>query len=218
MKNPFGKRVKTKITSIDITYMGDEHRLNGLETNEPIFEVRIPFENKEIESGALEEIKKPDLHIDAVKIGKPFDLVSISPEPPIVVQYKKQTELVLKIKAPEIAYTGPLSIGFIANAKDIVHISINKIILRKGERSATIESVIDTQVQKGQVIKQDIQASALLSQGEQVTNVSASAPFAIVKTSPDVPFKINRQGSYIISLFIKVPNFSYAGPLEVEFK
>ncbi len=212
------KGAKISITSIELNYMGYAHRLDGFETEQEVFEIRLPFKNKEsVASSFDKDIKKPDMRVDEIRVGKPFELVGVTPSLPIVVHYKESTEIKLKIKAPKISYSGPLLISLISNDY-MAHISISEIVAKKGSKSVVLDSSIHMYVPKGEIIKQDIQAYKLMEPDEKVSKITIEKPFQIVKTNPSAPFKVEKKNSYVISLYIKMPEFDYAGPMEIIFE
>ncbi|MEM3781638.1 MAG: hypothetical protein QXT43_01590 [Candidatus Micrarchaeaceae archaeon] len=216
----FGKKGRAaEITSININYMGEVHQLNGLKLAQKEFEVKVPIHNKTASNLDVVGIKKPELRIDVVSAKAPFELVSVAPQLPITVPYMKSAELVIRLRAPDVSYTGPLYLIMQANTPDAVHIGISNIILHSAGKSYPIEdSARSFYVSKGDPIKQDVQLLSILHEGEEVKAVKANAPFSVLKTEPQTPFKITNKNSFIISMYLKPPDYNYAGPLEITFE
>ncbi len=207
---------KANITSISINYMGSTHQLQGMKVFDSEFELRIPFKNKTA-SDLPEDIKRPDLRIDDIQVQSPFKLIDVKPQLPIVVPYGESTEILLKLKAPEIAYTGPLFLNMLAKSPDSIHVSISHVLLSKDEKSYEVESSQRSMyLQKGEVFRQDVQVMSVLDKGESISRVEVNKPFSLVKTEPQLPLNCDKD-SIVLSLFLKAPEFSYAGPLEVDF-
>ncbi|MEM0074378.1 MAG: hypothetical protein QXX70_00580, partial [Candidatus Micrarchaeaceae archaeon] len=109
--------------------MNEVHQLQGLKVVQKEFEIRIPFHNKTASDLDIDNIKRPDLRIDAISVKAPFTLVSVSPSLPIIISYMQSTEIVLRLRAPDVAYSGPLFLEMQAKTPDAVHISINRVKL-----------------------------------------------------------------------------------------
>ncbi|MGC8676208.1 MAG: hypothetical protein ACP5T3_01680 [Candidatus Micrarchaeia archaeon] len=219
IKSLFAKHYAASITSVNISYMNDVHQLPGLKPLRKEFELRVPFRNKTASDLADDTVKRPDLRIDAISVKQPFALLGVLPSLPIILQYGQSTELVLRLKAPDVAYTGPLFIDMQAKMPDSLHIGISSVKLSSNGRTYALDdSAKSLYISKGDAIKQDVQALAILHEGDEVKEVSANAPFAVLKTSPQVPFKVNSSNSMIISVYLKAPDYNYSGPLELTFK
>ena len=207
------------LTSINLKFGADVHALGGRELNEQVFDLDIPFKNT-IGSGLLpDNLKGPSVTINGITVEKPFELLSISPKPPISVGYLSSTLFKMKLRAPMLNYTGPLSITFVTDGSDNVNIDVKKITLVDGGRRADIEDTTANMIlKKSQIVRRDIQAYKILKYGRTVSGISINKPFEVVSTEPAVPFAVDRNDSYIIKIFIKCPEFNYAGPMEISFK
>ncbi|MGC8628904.1 MAG: hypothetical protein ACP5T4_01705 [Candidatus Micrarchaeia archaeon] len=210
----FGGKHVANITSIKINYMNSVHELPGMKVKDKEFELKIPFKNKS--AGELpSEIKRPDLRIDEISVQNPFQLLDVSPQLPIVLHQGESTEITLKLKAPELAYSGPLLLNMQAKSQNAVHISISSIKLAREGRSVEIEgSSRSLYIEKGEVFKQDLQVRSVLHEGEMLNGIQVSKPFEFVKAGTALPVKVLGD-SFVISVFIKAPDYNYSGPLEI---
>jgi hypothetical protein len=106
------KAPTTLITSVSIKYMGEKHGLEGMSTNRSVFELKIPFQNKRGGDMLADNLKRPELRVEAVKVSTPFELVGVSPRLPISVKYRESALIRLSIRAPEYGYAGPIELSF----------------------------------------------------------------------------------------------------------
>lgn len=208
----------TAITSISINYMGDKHGLDGMQVHEKVFELSIPFQNKTGSDLLDESLKRPDLRIEGISVSKPFELVDVTPKPPIVVKYKEGIKIGLRIRAPDIPYTGPMSVSLGEKESGMVRVEIQQILaVRNGGKVMLEEAPSVLSVQKGQVLKRDVQLYKVMKYGDEVKGIAVNAPFVFSGSEPKVPFSIDKEGSYIISVIVLAPDANYAGPLEITF-
>ncbi len=207
------------LTSINLKLGADVHALNGREITEEVFRLDIPFQNK-IGSGLLpSHLKGPDMTINDILVEKPFELLESSPKTPLNVPYMASMPFSLRIRAPKGSYSGPLSITFDTDSKDNVNIDVKKMTLIDGQRTADIEDTATNMIlKKSQIIRRDIQVYKILKYGRRVEKVEINKPFEVVSTDPATPFTVDRKDSYIIKIFLKCPDFNYAGPMEITFK
>jgi len=206
------------LTSINLKFGADVHAIAGREIKEQVFRLEIPFQNK-IGSGLLpDNLKGPEITINDVLIERPFELVDASPKTPLNVAYMSRTVFKLQIKGPP-SYTGPLSITFSTDSKDNVNIDVEKVTLIDGDRRADVEdTAVNMILKKSQIVRRDVQVYKILKYGRTVEKVGINKPFEIVSSDPPFPFTVDRKDSYIIKLYIKCPDFNYAGPMEISFK
>lgn len=209
---------KVTITSINLKFMGNAHGLDGMPLDKPEFELDIPFQNK-MGSGLLpDNLKGPPIKITKIIVAEPFKLLEVSPPLPIDIEYLGRVIFKMKIKAPDMTYEGPLAINFGNESSDSVVINIKKVMLHYKDRSVELEdSSIGATMQKSQLFKEGIQLYKVVSFGDTVNSVSVSKPFEIVSTDPKLPLKADKKDSYIISIYFKSPDFSYAGDLDINF-
>ena len=183
-----------------------------------MFEVRIPFQNKTGSDLLADNIKRPDLRVEDVNVSAPFELVDVDPKLPVSVAYRGSAEIRLRIRAPAVPYAGPLNITLGEKAGSMVRVEIQKIVGQaKGRKIDLEEAPSVLSVQKGQVLKRDIQLYKILGYGDAVSGISVSGPFVFSGSDPKPPFRIDKRSSFIVSVFVLAPDQSYAGPLEISF-
>ncbi len=204
---------RINITSVKINYMGAVHELEGLSTNDKEFDIRIPFKNR-ISSEMGDNVKKPDLRIDSISVNEPFELLHVSPELPISLPYGDSIMLVIKIKAPSLSYSGPLFLNMQVRSPELVHIGISTLRISMDGRNKELPIKRDIYIVKSDVFKQEVDLAGVVNSGESVNAIKASPPFEVSNTLPPLPFTL--QEGQKISIFIKAPNYNYAGPLELE--
>jgi hypothetical protein len=199
--------------------MGEMHSIGGKTVSERIFELSIPFQNK-IGSDLLPDmLKGPKLSLAKIEVSPPFQLIEFSPKLPLDIGFMDKAIFKLKIKAPDVTYEGPLTINFGNESKEVIAMSIDKIMLTAKGRTVDLEdSSMTMGMQKGQLFKKSIQLYKVFSYGDTVNAIEVSKPFELINTEPKLPFRLDTKDSYIASIYIKAPDFSYAGSLEVSFK
>lgn len=217
----FGKKksgTNITVTSINLRFMGNSHAIDGMHVTEAEFDVNIPFQNK-MGSGLLpDNMKGPKMVVSAITVADPFKLVHISPELPVEVEFMSKAMFRIRIRAPNITYEGPLSINFSNEASNSVTISLKKVTLHYKDRDVELEdSAVTSTMQKSQLFMEKIQLYKIISLGDVVNSVEVSRPFEIVSTDPKLPIKADRKDSYIVSLYMKCPDFGYAGDLDITF-
>lgn len=214
-RSPF----EIKITGVSIRFMGEVHGMKGLTVTDKTFYYELPFQNK-IGSDLLpEQVKGPPMKVSEIKVKEPFKLIEVSPTLPVSVPYLSRTMLRLKIEAPEVNYEGPLSIEVLSDSADKVSINIQKIMLHNGSTTVELEdSAIIFPMQRGQVFKKDVQLYKILPYKGRLSSVEVNEPFKVVSTEPGIPLVLDRKDSYVMSIFMKAPEFSYAGVLDLTFK
>ncbi len=210
------KTPRISITSVNIKFMGNSHGINGMDVDGDKFEMKIPFRNRMGSEHLPDNLRGPKVKISKVTVAEPFKLLGIEPALPVDVEYMSSVMFTLTIKPPEMKYEGPMEINFGNEPADTVNINIKKVVLHYKGHSADMESSeIVTNMQKFQLFRQNIQLYQIISLGDTVTHIEAGKPFEVVSTDPKLPIKADRKDSYIISLFIKGPDFSYAGNLDL---
>ncbi len=199
--------------------MGETHSLMGRDVREKVFEINLPFQNKIGNDLLPDMLKGPKLTLGRIDVSPPFQLLEVSPKPPVEIEYMAKTMFKLKIKAPDVTYEGPLAISFGNESKETVNINISRITLSSGETKVELEnSSMTVNMQKGQIFKRSVQLYKIMSFNDAIRGVSLNAPFELVSTDPKMPLKLDRKDSYIMDLFIKAPDFSYSGTLDLVFK
>ncbi len=207
------------ITSINLKFMGEMHSIGGKDVNERVFELSIPFQNK-IGSDLLPDmLKGPKMSLAKIEVSQPFQLVEFSPRLPLDIGFMDRVTFKLRIRAPDVTYEGPLTINFGNESKEVVAISIEKILLTgKGHTVELEDSAMAMGMQKGQIFKKSVQMYKVFSYGDTVRSIEVSKPFEVVNTEPKTPFRLDSKDSYIVGIYIKAPDFSYAGTLDIFFK
>ena len=207
------------LTSINLKLGSDVHAMGGREVESGVFSLDVPFRNR-VGSGLLpQNLKGPDMVISGISVDRPFELVGVEPEPPASVPYLGSATFHLRISAPMQNYSGPITITFLTDSSDNVNIDVKKLVLTRGARSADVEeSTGNMMLKKSQIIRRDIQAYKILGYGTDVKGITVNKPFEVVSTEPQVPFKIDRKDSYVVKVYVKCPDFSYAGPMEIGFE
>ncbi len=210
---------KVVITSINIKLGVDVHSLGRKELDREVFTLSIPFQNK-LGGGILpDNLKGPNMTVSEIKVDQPFELLDVSPVLPVEVGYMSRREFTLRIKAPAMNYEGPMMIRFGTESRDNVSINISRIMLFDGEKKVELESsATDMIIKKSQAFRRDVQLYKILGYGRTVDSIEVVAPFSLVDSDPRVPFKIDRKDSYVATLYIRCPEFNYAGELEIRFR
>lgn len=208
----------TSITAINISYMGDRHGLGGMQVAGDVFEIRIPFQNKTGSDMLADEVKRPDLRVESASVSQPFELIDVSPKLPVAVKYMASVVLVLKLRAPKVPYTGPMSVTLNEKAASVVRLEISKMAaIRNGQMTTLEEAPSIASVQKGQVLRRDVQLYSFMKYGDVVKGISVNKPFQMSGSEPKAPFTVDKEGSFIVSVYILAPEYGYAGPLELTF-
>lgn len=209
---------KVTITNISLRFMGKPHGIAGMEVTERVFELHIPFQNKMGSDLLPDNLRGPPIVLNSITVTEPFKLVDVDPKLPVEVPYMSKTRFTLRISAPDMAWEGPLSISFGNEPANNVAINVRRVVLHYEGRSAELEeSSIKTSMQKSQLFKQSLQLYQILSLGDTVSKVEVNAPFEIVSTDPKLPIKADKKDSYIMSIYMKCPESSYSGDLDIKF-
>ena len=206
------------LTSINLRFGSDVHALSGKEVEGQEFELEIPFKNT-MGSGLLpDHLKGPGIKITSISTDVPFQILSTEPKTPISVDYLSSLVFRVRLRSPTTNYTGPVTISFNTESGDNVNIDLNKVVLVDGTLRVDIEDTASNMIlKKSQIIRRDIQVYKILKYGRSVSAVKANDPFEVVSSEPSMPFIVDKKDSYVIKLYIKCPDFNYAGPLELSF-
>ena len=209
---------KVRITAVNVKFMGVSHALAGLDVAGREAELKIPFQNKMGNNLLPDNLKGPKAEISKISVMPPFTLESVSPALPVQVEFMSRVVFTIRIGVPDMSYEGPLQINFGNEAANSITISIRKVTLHRGDRHVELEeSGVTSSMQKSQLFRQNVQAYKILSFGDQVKNIVVNKPFEIVSTDPKLPLVADRKDSYIISLYMKCPEFNYAGDMDINF-
>ena len=210
-------RKKVTITGINLRFMGGSHQIKGMEVEADTFEIRIPFNNRIGNENLPDNLKGPKIVLSKITVEPPFRVIEISPALPAEVDYLGKVVFTLKIAAPDMNWEGPMNVSLTSEPSNNITISIKKVTLHHGERLVELEdSGVTSSMQKSQTFKQNLQLYKIISFGDEVNRIEVNEPFAVVSTEPVLPIKADRKDSYIISLYLKCPQFSYAGDLDIK--
>ncbi len=213
------KKFVSTITGISIKFLGETHTLPGLEIKNRKFDVSIPFQNKMGSSMLPDMLKVPPLTLEKIAVLPPFKLLGTEPSLPAKVDFMSKIIFKLKLEAPQSGYNGPLSVSFSNSSTDLITLSVNKVTVSSPSESVALDdSAFMLTVQKGQVFKKSMQLFKIYKFMDKVNLIEASKPFEIVNTVPQLPLTLDHKDSYIIDVYLKAPDFSYSGSLEIKFK
>ncbi len=214
-----GKESKPKIsvTSVNLKFMGNSHSLSGMQVGSEIFDYVIPFQNKMGNSLLPDNLKGPSMRLSSIVVSPPFKLLEVTPKLPVDVPYMSKISFTLRIQAPKVTYDGPISINFGNESTDNIALNVQKVVLLRNGKTVDLEnSEMVATMQKSQLFKKEIQLYKIISFKDTVNAIEVSKPFELVSVSPKLPITADKEDSYIISLFIKAPEFSYSGNIEIK--
>lgn len=215
-KPPKARKVTTSISNVNLKFMGAVHALEGLDTDSIVFEYKVPFQNR-IGEQIPDHIKGPEITINNISVSEPFELVSVEPVLPAKVPYRARADFTLWIKAPNVLYKGPLSISMSNDPTESIAVDVKGISLEYKDKQIELEqSAMASSMQKSQIFKKDIQLYKIAGLNDQIKSISVDAPFELVDTSPKLPILADKKDSYVVSLYIKAPESSYAGGLKIK--
>ncbi|MGC8651975.1 MAG: hypothetical protein ACP5UH_01855 [Candidatus Micrarchaeia archaeon] len=217
------KAARTEVTTLNLKWHGETHHAPGLKTSSNIFDVVIPFHNRQEGTDTLQQILKStvleDISVQEISVGAPFRLVGIEPRPPITIKYGNKVDFKLAIEAPPYSFKGPLEISFIENEPDKVRVEINRIVLVHESRNVPIPSTeMAMNIRKSQAFRVSVQLYKILSYGDKVHSISVNAPFKFISSMPEPPFTIDNKNSFMVTIFVQAPEIGYGGPLEIEIR
>lgn len=207
-----------RLSSIDIKFMGSVHAMPGVTSTTNVFDINIPFQNK-MGSGMLpENIRGPTVTLKDIKVSSPFRVIGIEPSLPIKVGYMSKENIRLTVQGPQMNYDGPISIDFGNDTSEEVTLNISKYTLEFPGRKSDLENTATTiKIQRGQVFRKDLQFYKVGSYMSKVNSVTINEPFELVSTQPKTPFVASTKDSFIVSVFIKAPQFNYSGDVRICF-
>lgn len=217
-----GSKSSLTITGINLKLQGQMHSLKGMVVNGNTFDVDIPFHNKshtDMLTGAASfktEKAKP-FGIKGIEVADPFKLVTVTPKPPLEVLGDQKVDFKLTIEGPAHNYTGPLTINFVSDVIETIHVEITKTILSVNGKKTTIEtSSRILNLQKGHIFSEKVQLYKALSYGNTVSKIEIEKPFTFVSSDPKLPIQLDNTNGYILNLYIQAPESPYAGVLEIK--
>jgi hypothetical protein len=218
----FGKKAKTRITSINIRLQGATHQIPGVESSEKAIEIRIPFKNKVhsdmlTDAGVFKAQEGKPISIKEIKVSDPFVLASVDPKPPLEIKSGDSIEFRLSVGVPDHNYSGPLTVSFEAASEEVIHLEIARTILDyKGKKTEIESSARMLNLQKNGILVEKVQMMKAMGFGDTVSGAEAAFPFKIVSTDPKLPVKIDQPNGYIMAFYIQAPDHSYSGDLEIK--
>ncbi len=213
------KAHRITVTSINLRYMGETHSLSGKEVREKVFEVYIPFQNKLGNDLLPDNLKGPGMSVSRITVAPPFELVSASPRLPVQIDYMSKVIFTLRVKAPDVTYEGPLVVSFGNEQAESVNLNLKAINLHSKGRSLELEnSGMIINMQKGQIFKRSVQLYKIFSFGDRITGIEVNDPFGVVSTEPALPLSVDKKDSFILGIYLKAPDFNYAGTVEITFR
>jgi hypothetical protein len=216
------KRQKVTITAINLKLHNHMHSMQGMEVRERVFSIDIPFKNKShtdmlTEATSFKAEKAKPVNIKGIEVGEPFKLLSATPNTPISVEADQRVDFKLMVEAPEHNYTGPISISFLSDSVETLHIEISKtILILNGKRTEIETSSRILNLPKGQIFGEKVQLYKAMSYGDHLKGIELEPPFKFVSSEPKLPLKIDDTNSYILEIYIQAPDQPYAGPLEIK--
>ncbi len=209
---------KVNITGINLKFMGGTHQIKGMEVKGSTFDIRIPFNNRIGNENLPDNLKGPNVVLSKITVDPPFRLVDVSPALPAQVEYLAKVVFTLRIAAPDMNWEGPMNVSLTSEPSNNVTVSIKTVTLHYKDKSVELEdSGVTSSMQKSQTFKQNVQLYKIISFGDEVGKVEVNEPFQIVSTDPALPIKADRKDSYIMGIYMKCPEFSYAGDLDIKF-
>lgn len=212
------KNFLINIKNINIYWKGAIHTLKGVESDDKIFTVTIPFSNKNNNNLSFlkKQEKTPEI-IKEINTTKPFRIVSVSPELPIEIPDSESKELGITVEGPDFNYSGVLTLKFKSKVEPKVHVELPDVyIIRGNKRVKANNSKQLYNLMKNQIFEVSVQMYRLLTFNDTVERVSVNKPFGFEGCSPKLPFRIDDKSSYVVTFMIKAPEFNYSGSLEIE--
>ncbi|BCS91278.1 MAG: hypothetical protein ARM1_0735 [Candidatus Micrarchaeota archaeon] len=217
------EKIEVNVTSVIATWAGSQHVIDdkGFIFNKKSRILKIPFSNYLPDEIALEDMLQSRESFSVIKlndilVNKPFIIESIKPKPPLTIKPNEQVDLLIKVRRPEMSYTGPLRLDFIGERSDnTVKIEIPKLVIRyNGSKIEDSSEHYIIRAPKGYIFNIKIQLAKYIEAGKRVESIKAEKPFEIIDTDPKTPFTIDKDHN-LIELKIKMPDISIASELEL---
>jgi len=220
------KAPKITITNINLKYRGQIHQMDGLKSEESTFSVTIPFTNRPYSNyltdylSAEHMIKSSDFDpviMKSIEAAQPFKVISVEPALPTKIAPEERVEFKIKIQGPDINYMGPMTLEFIEENREFVHLEITSTSINfKGKEVIVDDSLNIMNLLKNGIFEEGIQLLRALDYGTKIEAIDVAEPFKFEGAFPKPPFIINNRGSFILSVYIKAPPYNYSGPLIVK--
>ncbi len=220
--NFFKKESKISIPSLNLKFRGEVHAVEGVNAKEKVFSVTVPFTNRPYANSLTEaEIIKPSdfepISIKEIKASQPFKVLSVEPALPRKITSEERVEFKISLEGPDFNYSGPLTLEFLEENREFVHLEITKVVVNSYGRSVEAESTLNMlNVPKNHIFQQNLQLLKILNYGSKVEKITVDEPFEFEGSNPKLPFVINDAGSFVLSIYIKAPESNFAGPLVVN--
>ena len=212
------KGYSARITNFNIYWKGAMHPLPGRSIGARRFEFELPFSNRGDDDGLsfLKHQARPPEMIKSIEAAEPFKVISVEPVLPITVNEGQKITIKMVLETPDYNYSGPVTIKMGAQTAEQVRIEIPEVaIVADGKRTKVTEHGEIKVLGKGAEFETSVQMYRALSFGARVSAVAVNKPFEFVRSEPALPFTINDKSSFVVSFFIKAPDYNYAGPIEI---
>jgi len=226
-KGILGKKApKISITAINLKYRGQMHSIGGLDSAESLFSVTIPFTNRPYSNYLTDYLSEENvikagdfdpINLKSIDAMPPFKVVSIEPKLPAKIGPEERVEFKIGIQGPEINYMGPMTLEFIEENREFVHLEITNTTLNFKGKEAIVDSELNIlNLPKNSIFGEGIQLLRALDYGMKIESISVGEPFKFEGSFPKPPFTINDKGSFIVTIYVKAPASNYSGPLVVS--
>ncbi|MEM3227787.1 MAG: hypothetical protein QXR58_01955 [Candidatus Micrarchaeaceae archaeon] len=223
--NLFRKKEKTnRITAINLKFNGEIHSVEGMEAKGRIFTVTIPFTNRPYSNYLTEAevVRASDfdpISLKSITAVEPFRVLAVEPALPRKVGPEERVEFKISVEAPDYAYSGPLTLEFVEENKEIIHIELSKVVVNAFGKSIEADSEINMMnLPKNHIFQQNLQLLKILDYGTKVESIAVDKPFEFEGSLPKLPFIVNDASSFVAAIYIKAPDTNYAGPLVLNIK
>ncbi len=222
--NFFGKKKWAMITQINLKYNGEIHSVEGMEAGSKIFTVTVPFTNRRysnalVDAGIIKASDFEPISLKDIVATQPFKILSVEPKLPRKVGTEERVEFKISVEAPDYAYSGPMTLEFLEENKEIVHVELTNVIVSAMSKEIVAESNMNMfNVPKNHIFQQNLQLLKILDYGAKVESITVDKPFEFEGSSPKLPFVINDASSFIVSIYVKAPDSNYAGPLAIRIR
>ncbi|MGC8478723.1 MAG: hypothetical protein ACP5NE_02235 [Candidatus Micrarchaeia archaeon] len=220
--NVFGRKKWASITQINLKYNGEIHSTEGVEAKGRVFTVTVPFTNRRysnalVDAGIIKAGDFEPVKIKSINALPPFKVISIEPQLPREIGLEERVEFKISIEAPDYSYSGPMTLEFVEQSKELVHLELTSVIVKAIGKEIVAESSMNMfNIPKNQIFQQNIQFLKILDYGTKVESITVDKPFEFEGSEPKLPFLINDASSFVVSLYIKAPDSNYAGPLTLH--
>ncbi len=113
------------------------------------------------------------ISIKAIEATAPFKVLSVEPPVPRKVGPEERVEFKIKIQGPDISYSGPMTLNFVEDNEDIIHLELTKVVLDYLDKKVEAENgLVMLNMPKNHIFQQDIQLLRILDYGVRIEKVS----------------------------------------------